>query len=173
MVARHLSLEVVPQAAFDATGKLDGLRFIRRTDIAARLERLAMPAEVGPKHRFPHFTHIFDGGYASAYYSYAWSEALDADAFEAFVASGDIFDAALADRFRTEILGKGDSRESMASFCAFRGREPDPMALMRARPSFEGLSIPPASVRAADWLLCLVRGFRAHQYWRGHSYALQ
>jgi peptidyl-dipeptidase Dcp len=117
-----LALHRAPEAAADP-----------RTFIAAELERLAMPAEVGPRHRFPHFTHIFDGGYASAYYSYVWSEALDADAFEAFVESGDIFNVALADRFRTEILGRGDSRDPMASFCAFRGREPDPMALTIAR----------------------------------------
>ncbi len=101
--------------------------------LAAELERLGMPPEIGLRHGFPYFTHIFDGGYASAYYSYAWSEALDADAFEAFVECGDIFDHDLAMRFRTEILERGDSRDPMASFRAFRGRDPDPMALMRAR----------------------------------------
>lgn len=101
--------------------------------IAAELERLGMPPEIGLRHRFPYFTHIFDGGYASAYYSYAWSEALDADAFEAFVACGDIFDPALARRFREEVLAKGDSRDPMQSFTAFLGREPDAGALMRAR----------------------------------------
>jgi len=97
------------------------------------LTRLGMPPEIGLRHRFPFFTHIFDGGYASAYYSYAWSEALDADAFEAFVATGDIFDPALADRFRQDILAAGDSRDPMDSFRAFLGRAPDPTALMRAR----------------------------------------
>ncbi|MET0372081.1 MAG: M3 family metallopeptidase [Sphingobium sp.] len=101
--------------------------------IDAELERLGMPPEIGLRHRFPYFTHIFDGGYASAYYSYAWSEALDADAFEAFVASGDIFDAALARRFRSEILAVGDSRDPMESFQAFLGRPLDAGALMRAR----------------------------------------
>jgi len=101
--------------------------------IAAELDKLGMPGEVGLRHRIPCFTHIFDGGYASAYYSYAWSEALDADAFEAFIASGDIFDAELARHLRTEILERGDSRDPLLSFRAFRGRDPDPMALMRAR----------------------------------------
>lgn len=104
-----------------------------RTFVEAELQRLGMPQEIGLRHRFPYFTHIFDGGYASAYYSYAWSEALDADAFEAFVASGDIFDAALAERFRTEILEVGDTRDPMDSFKAFLGRAPDAGALMRAR----------------------------------------
>ena len=62
-----------------------------RAFVEAELERLGMPPEVGLRHRFPYFTHIFDGGYSAAYYSYAWSEALDADAFEAFAATGNIF----------------------------------------------------------------------------------
>ncbi len=99
----------------------------------AELARLGMPDAIGLRHQLPYFTHIFDGGYASAYYSYAWSEALDADAFEAFVETGDLFDPALAARFRDEILAQGDSRDPMDSFAAFRGRAPDAGALMRAR----------------------------------------
>jgi len=101
--------------------------------VEAQLDRLGMPAQIGLRHRFPYFTHVFDGGYAAAYYSYAWSEALDADVFEAFVASGDVFDPALAARFRNEILSVGDTRDPMKSFEAFRGRVPDADALMRAR----------------------------------------
>ncbi|EJL24954.1 Zn-dependent oligopeptidase [Novosphingobium sp. AP12] len=104
-----------------------------RAFVEAELEWLGMPPAVGLRHRFPYFTHIFDGGYASAYYSYAWSETLDADVFEAFVASGDIFDAQLAKRFRREILSVGNTRDPMESFTAFLGRGPDPEALMRAR----------------------------------------
>ena len=92
-----------------------------------------MPREIGMRHRLPYFTHVFDGGYASAYYSYLWSEALDADAFEAFEASGDLFDPALAARFRDEVLAQGDRRDPMDSYTAFRGRAPDGKALMRAR----------------------------------------
>ncbi|KQM19686.1 M3 family metallopeptidase [Novosphingobium sp. Leaf2] len=101
--------------------------------VAAELDRIGMPPQIGLRHRFPCFTHVFDGGYASAYYSYAWSEALDADVFEAFTASGDIFDPVLADRFRTEILSVGDTRDPMDSFVALMGRAPDPAALMRSR----------------------------------------
>jgi peptidyl-dipeptidase Dcp len=104
-----------------------------RAFVEAQIQRLGMPAQIGLRHRFPYFTHVFDGGYAAAYYSYAWSEALDADVFEAFVASGDVFDPALAARFRNEILSVGDTRDPMASFEAFRGRAPDADALMRAR----------------------------------------
>jgi len=100
---------------------------------AGVLDRLAMPSTITMRHRLPHFTHVFDGGYAAAYYSYLWSEILDADAFEAFVEAGDIFDPRLAMRFRTEILARGDSREPEQSFAAFRGRDPDEGALLRSR----------------------------------------
>ncbi len=104
-----------------------------RAFVEAELTRLGMPPEIGMRHRFPYFTHIFDGGYSAAYYSYAWSEALDADAFEAFCEAGDIFDPQLAGRFRDEILAVGDSRDPMDSFRAFLGRAPNAEALMRAR----------------------------------------
>lgn len=97
------------------------------------LRRLGMPDTIGLRHRLPYFTHVFDGGYASAYYSYLWSEVLDADAFEAFADAGDVFDPATALRFRQEVLAKGDKRDPMESFVAFRGRRPDGQALMRAR----------------------------------------
>ena len=104
-----------------------------RAFVEAELDRIGMPTAIGLRHRFPCFTHIFDGGYSAAYYSYAWSEALDADAFEAFVGAGDIFDPQLAGRFRDEVLATGDSRDPMESFRAFLGRAPDAEALMRAR----------------------------------------
>lgn len=117
-----LAMHRTPGAAADPAGF-----------VAAELARLEMPEAVGLRHRFPYFTHIFDGGYAGAYYSYAWSEALDADVFEAFVASGNIFDPTLAHRFRDEILSVGNSRDPMESFEALLGRAPDAAALMRAR----------------------------------------
>jgi peptidyl-dipeptidase Dcp len=92
-----------------------------------------MPATIAPRHGLTHFTHVFDGGYASAYYSYLWSEVLDADAFAAFSESGDLFNRGLADRYRREILEPGDSRDPMESFIAFRGRVPDEVALLRER----------------------------------------
>ncbi len=102
--------------------------FARKT-----LDDLGMPATIAPRQGLTHFTHVFDGGYASAYYSYLWSEVLDADAFAAFCETGDIFDPALAARFRREILSYGNSRDPMASFRAFRGRDPDEAALLRER----------------------------------------
>lgn len=81
--------------------------------------------------RLPHaFTHIFSGGYAAGYYSYKWAEVLAADAFSAFEESG-IFDPSTAQRFRTEILEVGGSRDIMDAYVAFRGRKPTTDALLR------------------------------------------
>ncbi|GAA4042408.1 M3 family metallopeptidase [Sphingomonas rosea] len=107
------------------------------TDIAAferdTLAALGTPDAIGMRHRLAYFTHVFDGGYASAYYSYLWAEVLDADVFEAFTATGNLFDPELADRLRREVLAQGDARDPMTSFTAFRGRAPDEAALLRAR----------------------------------------
>jgi oligopeptidase A len=81
--------------------------------------------------RLPHaFSHIFAGGYAAGYYSYKWAEVLAADAFSAFEEAG-IFDAATAQRFRSEILEVGGSRDIMDAYVAFRGRKPTIDALLR------------------------------------------
>lgn len=83
-------------------------------------------------HRFPHaFTHIFAGGYSAGYYSYLWAEVLSADAFAAFEEAG-VFDASTGARYRREILAVGGSRPALESFVAFRGREPEPEALLRS-----------------------------------------
>jgi oligopeptidase A len=82
--------------------------------------------------RSPHsFQHIFAGGYAAGYYSYLWAEVLSADAFGAFEEAG-VFDAATGARYRREILAVGGSRPALESFVAFRGREPQPEALLRS-----------------------------------------
>ncbi len=107
---------------------IDPVAFERET-----LARLEMPEAIPMRHRLPFFTHVFDGGYASAYYSYLWSEVLDADAFAAFTERGDLFAPDLAGRFRDEVLGYGDARDPMESFIAFRGRAPDERPLLRAR----------------------------------------
>lgn len=81
-------------------------------------------------HRFPHaFSHIFAGGYASGYYSYLWAELLAADGFMAFAEAG-LIDRATGDRFRSEVLARGATRPAAESFRAFRGRDPDPQAML-------------------------------------------
>ena len=82
--------------------------------------------------RFPHgFSHIFAGGYAAGYYSYLWAELLSADAFGEFEEHG-VIDRATGDRFRREFLAVGASRPALESFVAFRGRKPQPEALLRS-----------------------------------------
>ena len=78
----------------------------------------------------PAFGHIFDGGYSAGYYSYEWAEVLEADAFDAFREAG-IFDAAVAARFRKEILEKGSSEDEAILYRRFRGHDPEPAALLR------------------------------------------
>jgi peptidyl-dipeptidase Dcp len=98
------------------------------------LARIGMPAEIGMRHRSPHFLHVFSGGgYAAGYYSYMWSEVLDADAFEAFRETGDVFDPATAARLRDDILAAGGSRDPGDAYRAFRGRLPNADALLRKR----------------------------------------
>ncbi len=98
------------------------------------LSRIHMPDEIAMRHRPPHFGHVFSGGgYAAAYYSYMWSEVLDADAFAAFKETGDIFDPATAKRLRDTIYAAGGSREPADAYKAFRGRLPSPDALLRKR----------------------------------------
>jgi peptidyl-dipeptidase Dcp len=98
------------------------------------LARIGMPAEIVMRHRPTHFAHVFSGGgYASAYYSYMWSEVLDADAFAAFEETHDIFDPATAARLREHIYSAGGSREPAALYESFRGRLPTPDALLRRR----------------------------------------
>jgi peptidyl-dipeptidase Dcp len=131
----HATVEFLASAMLDlelhrATG-FDG--FDARAFEVEALARIGIPEPIGMRHRLPYFSHVFDGGYASAYYSYLWSEVLDGDAFEAFVETGDLFDRATADRFRRQVLAFGDSRDPMASFIAFRGRAPDESGLLRQR----------------------------------------
>ena len=88
--------------------------------------------EIIPRYRSTYFAHIFSGGYSAGYYSYLWAEVLDKDAFELFKEKG-IFDKETAMSFRRNVLEKGGSEEPMVLYRTFRGAEPDPAALLRAR----------------------------------------
>jgi peptidyl-dipeptidase Dcp len=106
-------------------------------DVAAferkELARIGMPEAIAMRHRTPHFQHIFSGGYSAAYYSYMWSEVLDADGFEAFEEKGDIFDAEVARLLNDFVYAAGGSRDYDEAYRAFRGRGPSPAALFRKR----------------------------------------
>ena len=112
----------------DASG-LDVSDFERKD-----LERIAMPAEIVMRHRLPHFQHLFSGGgYAAGYYSYLWSEVLDADAFAAFEETGNAFDPATAKRLRDFVYSAGNLRDPSEAYTAFRGRLPTVDALLKKR----------------------------------------
>ena len=101
---------------------------------AATRARMQMPEEVVMRHRPPHFQHIFSGDhYAVGYYSYLWSEVLDADAFNAFEETGDVFDPAVAKRLRDHIYAAGGAREPAEAYRAFRGRMPSVGPLLKKR----------------------------------------
>ena len=100
----------------------------------ATLAKLGMPRGIIMRHRTPHFQHVFAGdGYSSAYYSYLWSEVLDADGFDAFTEAGDIFDPATAKRLRDHVYAAGNTTDAEAAYAAFRGRAPSPEALLKKR----------------------------------------
>ena len=100
----------------------------------ATLDTLGMPHGIIMRHRTPHFQHVFAGdGYSSAYYSYLWSEVLDADGFDAFKEAGDIFDPAMAKLLRDNVYAAGNKADPEAAFAAFRGRAPSPEALLKKR----------------------------------------
>ena len=88
--------------------------------------------EIIPRYRTTYFNHIFNSGYSAGYYSYLWSEVLDVDAWEKFEAEG-VFNPELAKSFRETFLERGGSEEPMALFRSWRGGDPDPGALLRAR----------------------------------------
>ena len=99
-----------------------------------QLAELGMPAAIAMRHRTSHFQHVFSGeSYAAGYYSYLWSEVLDADGFEAFEERGDIFDPMLAKKLHDHIYSPGYSSEPEEAYKAFRGRAAKPGALLRKR----------------------------------------
>jgi peptidyl-dipeptidase Dcp len=98
------------------------------------LERIGMPNAIVMRHRTPHFAHIFSGDYyAAGYYSYLWSEVLDADAFAAFRETGDVFDPLTAKRLLDHIYSAGYLRDPAEAYKAFRGRLPTTEALLKKR----------------------------------------
>ena len=101
---------------------------------AETLARLGKPDAIAMRHASPHFLHVFSGdGYSAGYYSYMWSEVLDADAFAAFEETGDAFDPETAERLRKNIYAAGGTRDPEELYLAFRGRMPSPEAMMAKR----------------------------------------
>jgi len=108
------------------------------TDIDAfereSLARYGMPREIVMRHRLPQFNHLFTSdAYSAGYYSYLWSEVMDADTWAFFEASGDVFDPAIAGPYKSIILAEGNSSDRGEAYRRFRGRDPDVAALLRVR----------------------------------------
>lgn len=96
--------------------------------------RIGLIPEIIVRYRSTNFNHIFGGdGYAAGYYGYTWAEVLDADAYQAFVETGDIYNQEVANAFRSNILEKGDSEDAMTLYLKFRGKEPNSTALLKRR----------------------------------------
>ncbi|WP_336801515.1 M3 family metallopeptidase [Kaistia sp. MMO-174] len=113
----------------DDTEGLDASAFEQKV-----LDEIGMPQAMVMRHRSPHFQHVFAGdGYSSAYYSYLWSEVLDADGFGAFEEAGDIFAPEVAVKLRDYVYAAGNRRKPEEAYRAFRGRDPEPSALLKKR----------------------------------------
>jgi Zn-dependent oligopeptidases len=95
-------------------------------------QEMGLIDEIIPRYRTPYFNHIMGSGYSAGYYGYLWSEVLAVDAWEKFLADG-VFNPVTAKSFRQTFLEKGGSEEPMTLYRAFRGADPDPSALLRAR----------------------------------------
>ena len=109
----------------------EGAQDIR--DFEAKVcQEMGLIDEIIPRYRTPYFNHIMGSGYSAGYYGYLWSEVLAVDAWEKFLADG-VFNPATAQSFRRTFLEKGGSEEPMTLYRSFRGADPDPSALLRAR----------------------------------------
>ncbi len=128
------TVEYVASAMVDLfyhTGDIPTDIMRRQADI---LDQIDMPKAIGMRHATPQFAHVFSGGYyASAYYSYMWSEVMDADAFAAFEEKGDPFDQSLAQSLEENILAAGGSKDPELLYQAYRGRLPGVQALLQGR----------------------------------------
>ncbi|MEF9931564.1 MAG: M3 family metallopeptidase [Bacteroidales bacterium] len=90
-------------------------------------------SQIPPRYRSTYFSHTFTGGYTAGYYSYIWAEVLDADAFQAFVETGDIFNREVATKFRKEVLERADEADAMDLYVNFRGKKPGIEPLLKNR----------------------------------------
>ncbi len=128
--AEYLSSALVDMALhMDPDGVVDPDKFERE-----ELQRIGMPKELVMRHRLPHFNHLFSSdSYSAGYYSYLWSETMDADTWAAFEEAGSPWHKPTADRFRTTLLATGNETDRAEAYRAFRGRDPDVNALLKKR----------------------------------------
>lgn len=110
------------------TDPLDVEKFEKET-----LDKLGLIPEITVRYRSTYFAHIFDSGYSAGYYAYTWAEVLDADAFQAFKETGDVFNPEKALAFRQYVLSKGGSDDAMKLYKTFRGKDPSIEPLLERR----------------------------------------
>jgi len=113
----------------DADGVVDPDAFEKQA-----LAEIGMPREIAMRHRLPHFNHLFSSdAYSAGYYSYLWSETMDADTWAAFEEAGSPWDKATAEKFKRFLLSTGNETDRAEAYRQFRGRDPDVKALMKKR----------------------------------------
>ena len=113
----------------DPTGVVDPDKFERKA-----LAEIGMPKEIVLRHRLPQFNHLFSSdAYSAGYYSYLWSETMDADTWAAFEETGNVWDKATAERFKQTLLSTGNETDRAEAYRQFRGRDPDVSALLKRR----------------------------------------
>lgn len=112
----------------EVPANLDVIKFENET-----LAKRGLPSQIPSRYRTTYFNHTMGGGYTAGYYSYIWAEVLDADAFEAYKETGDIFDQTVAGKFRTHILTPGGIDDAMLMYTNFRGKEPNTEPLLKNR----------------------------------------
>lgn len=118
-----MDYHILPEA-----GKIDVLQFESES-----MKKRGLIPQIPPRYRSTYFQHSMTGGYTAGYYSYIWAEVLDADAFQAFKETGDIFNREVAAKFRKNILEQGGSKDAMKMYIDFRGREPGIEPLLENR----------------------------------------
>lgn len=132
-LSEYLAAAVLDYEYHTASLLLDDIRVHEK----ATMERFGFLPVILPRYRATYYSHIFDGGYSAAYYSYLWSEVLDCDAYQAFREDGMLFDPVVANKFRQDVLRWGGSRDAKSLWLAFRGREPENAFLLRHRLGIE------------------------------------
>jgi peptidyl-dipeptidase Dcp len=125
----YVASALVDLAFHDASAPADPMQ--KQAEV---LERIGMPRAIRMRHATPHFAHVFAGdGYSSGYYSYMWSEVMDADAFAAFEEAGGAFDAETAEKLERFILSAGSAQDEAQAYVDFRGSLPGVEALLKGR----------------------------------------
>ena len=128
--AEYLSSALVDMKLHDRTTPVTDPDAFEREALA----ELGMPSQLVMRHRLPQFNHLFaSDGYSAGYYSYLWSETMDADTWAAFEETGDVWNPAVAGRFKTMLLATGNETDRAEAYRAFRGRDPDVNALLKRR----------------------------------------